>query len=108
MLRKTPVLNFLNGLPKNPEKWFARTRLSSRDDALFSWLGVALLLLIWCGFTYLGLVKQVFLPKPTGIVDGLLDFYHRNWLFPAIWRSFRRVTISLLLVLSIGVPVGIA
>jgi len=38
---------------------------------------------------------------------GLVDFHDRNWLIPAIWRSFRRVTESLFLVIIIGVPLGV-
>lgn len=87
--------------------WMVRSRLSARQDAFFSWAGIGLLILVWCALTYGNFVRPLFLPKPSGIFNGLLDFYHRNWLLPAFWRSFRRVSISLLLVVAIGVPVGL-
>jgi NitT/TauT family transport system permease protein len=36
-----------------------------------------------------------------------LEFHQRHWLFPAIWRSTRRVVVALVLVAGIGIPLGI-
>lgn len=84
-----------------------RERISSRSDLIISVIGIGVLIAIWCFLTYCGLVKPVFLPKPTDMWRGLVDFQRRQWLVPAIWRSFLRVTESLLLVIIAGVPLGI-
>jgi NitT/TauT family transport system permease protein len=62
---------------------------------------------IWCCLTYGGFIRSVFLPTPTGMWEGLIYFHNRNWLLPAIWRSFWRVTKSLFLVMIVGVPLGV-
>jgi NitT/TauT family transport system permease protein len=84
-----------------------RDRISNRSDLMIGLSGIGVLVAIWCLLTYGGLVRPIFLPTPTGIWRGLADFQHRHWLIPAIWRSFRRVTESLVLVILAGVPVGI-
>jgi len=84
-----------------------RSQISSRSDLLISLTGIGVLVLIWCSLTYGGFVKPVFLPTPTDMWRGLVDFYSRNWLIPAIWRSLRRVTESLILVTIAGVPIGL-
>jgi len=84
-----------------------RDRLSTRSDLVLGLVGIGVLIGIWCGLTYGGYVSPVFLPTPTRMWTGLLDFYHRDWLLPAIWRSFARVSESLILVILVGVPIGI-
>ncbi|MEK6409793.1 MAG: ABC transporter permease subunit [Acidobacteriota bacterium] len=84
-----------------------RGHLSSRADLLIGFTGIVVLAVIWCTLTYGGFVGPVFLPKPSGIWEALIDFHQKHWLLPAIWRSFLRVTVSLLLVILIGVPVGV-
>ncbi|RYD40336.1 MAG: ABC transporter permease [Verrucomicrobiaceae bacterium] len=85
-----------------------RTSISGPKDLAFGLGGVAVLIAIWCGVTYGGLVKPLFLPPPTEVWRGITHFNELGWLFPAIWRSFLRVTVALLLVLVIGTPIGIA
>jgi NitT/TauT family transport system permease protein len=84
-----------------------RKRLSSRADLIISITGIGVLAAIWCALTYGGFIRAVFLPTPTGMWRGLVEFQHRDWLFPAIWRSFLRVTESLILVVIVGVPFGV-
>jgi NitT/TauT family transport system permease protein len=84
-----------------------RGRLSLRSDQFIGGAGIASLLAIWCVVTYFGLVRPVFLPKPSAIWQGLVEFQQRHWLFPAIWRSFWRVARSLMLVVVLGVPIGV-
>jgi NitT/TauT family transport system permease protein len=84
-----------------------RSKLSPRADFAISLIGIGTLFLLWCIISYGGFVKPLFLPTPTGIWESLSDFHHRQWLFPAIWRSFWRVTQSLFLVILIGLPIGL-
>lgn len=84
-----------------------RERLSPRADFLYGLSGIAVLVVLWCTLTYGGMVKPLFLPKPSGIWEGLVSFQDRHWLFPAIWQSFWRVLRSLALVIVVGVPIGV-
>jgi len=58
--------------------------------------------------TYGGFVKPLFLASPTEVWGGLAHFDHLGWLWPAIFRSFVRVIVALVLVTVIGVPIGVA
>lgn len=84
-----------------------RGRLSHRADLLIGLAGIATLVLVWCVVTYGGYVRPLFLPRPTDIWQGLAEFHQRDWLFPAIGRSFWRVTQSLGWVILVGVPIGL-
>jgi NitT/TauT family transport system permease protein len=88
-----------------------RGNLSRRADIIIGLIGIASLAAAWCILTYGGFVRPFFLPTPSGIWNGLLDFQrnpnHPPWLLPAIWRSFSRVTQSLFWVTLVGVPLGI-
>jgi len=57
--------------------------------------------------TYGHFIKPLFLPSPTEVLGGLAHFDDKGWLIPAIYRSFFRVIIALLLVTGIGVPIGV-
>lgn len=84
-----------------------RGKLSPRTDMIIGLVGVVTLIAIWSFVTYGGYVKPLFLPKPSGIWEGFVEFQARHWLLPAIWQSVWRVTQSLGLVIIIGVPIGI-
>src|ERR1700730_6093847 len=92
---------------KHAAHFLIRGRLSRRADWAISLLGLLPLLTLWCLLTYTEFVHRSFFPTPTAIVDGLIEFHRRNWLFPAIWRSTTRVVTALLLVIGIGMPIGI-
>jgi ABC-type nitrate/sulfonate/bicarbonate transport system permease component len=84
-----------------------RGKLSAHSDLLIGLAGIGALIVVWCIVTYGGYVRPLFLPTPSGIWEGIVDFQQRHWLLPAIWRSFWRVTKSLGLVILIGVPIGV-
>lgn len=84
-----------------------RSDISRRADLIIGLVGIAVLAAVWCSLTYGGLIRPVFLPTPTSMWQGIMNFHGRNWLIPAIWRSFWRVTKSLFLVTLVGVPMGI-
>jgi NitT/TauT family transport system permease protein len=84
-----------------------RGRLSPRADLVIGLTGIAAFIAVWCVLTYGGYVKPLFLPTPTDIWEGLAGFHQRHWLFPAIWRSFWRVTRALGWVILVGVPIGV-
>ena len=71
-----------------------RGKLSSRTDFLIGLAGVTTFVIVWCILTYGGYtdaqgewqpyVKPLFLPSPSNIWDGLVEFHQKNWLLPAI------------------------
>lgn len=83
-----------------------RGQLSKRTDALIGFSGIATLIAIWCLLTYSGLMPPKFLPSPTAMGKGGYWFFQQGWLLLSMWRSFRRVTTALLLVVAIGTPIG--
>lgn len=85
-----------------------RGQLSRYTDLIISVAGIGTLVTCWSIATYGGYVKPLFLPSPSDIWEGIVDFQQRQWLWPAIWRSFWRVSTSLGLVILIGVPIGVA
>jgi len=84
-----------------------RSAVTKTQDLLFSWIGIGVLVAIWCLITYGGFVKPLFLPPPTEVLRGLGHFNDLGWLWPAIGRSFIRVIVALALVTAIGVPIGV-
>lgn len=85
-----------------------RSVLSPRADFLIGLSGLATVIVLWCIVTYGGHVKPFFLPTPTAIWESYVEFNSRGWLANAIGNSFGRVLKSLLLVIAIGVPIGLA
>ena len=84
-----------------------RGRLSKRADLLIGLAGLLALLVLWLVLTLGHLVGRVFLPTPLGVWEGAVFFHQKQWLFPAIGRSFTRVLVALFLVVGLGVPIGI-
>jgi len=84
-----------------------RARLTKTQDFALGITGIVVVLVLWCWITYGGHVKPFFLPTPSGLWEGLMEFQKRDWLGPAIWGSFTRVFKSLLLVTAVGIPVGL-
>ncbi len=84
-----------------------RVPVSRSKDLLFGWLGLAILIGLWCGLTYGGFIKPLFLPPPTDVYRGLAHFSDMGWLLPAIVRSSFRVLVALGLVVLLGVPLGV-
>jgi NitT/TauT family transport system permease protein len=84
-----------------------RRPLSRRSETALGVAGLGLLVAVWCLLTYGGLVGKLFLPTPTRMWEGLLDYHHQGWLLISLWRSFLRVSKALFLVILVGVPIGI-
>jgi len=84
-----------------------RGHLTRRTDLLLGGAGLALLFALWCGLTYGGFVRKIFLPTPTGIWEGLVEYDQRGWLWLSVGRSFLRVSKALGLVILVGVPLGV-
>jgi|SRR5215471_637159 len=84
-----------------------RGPISSRFDVFLGSLGILIVVGLWIVLTHWDLVTPLFLPSPRGIIESIVEFQRRNWLWPAIFHSVLRVMISLSLVIAIGVPIGV-
>lgn len=74
------------------------------------WFAVAapvLLLAVWCGLTYGGVVEDGFLPSPTQVLRGLLQLFFEHDLMEAIWTSTRRIMIAFGIAIAVALPLGI-
>lgn len=89
------------------ELFAIRGKISPRTDLLVGLAGILLIILVWCGLTYGGFIKPLFLPTPSRILEAFENFYKDGTLIPAVIGSFMRVTKALVLVVLIGVPLGI-
>jgi NitT/TauT family transport system permease protein len=90
-----------------PALFVIRGKLSSRTDLIIGLSAIGILAAIWCLVSYTGLVRNDFLPTPTLIWEGLVEYHQRGWLFPAIGRSCWRVVQALFWVLLLGIPFGV-
>jgi len=84
-----------------------RGQLTRRSDLIFGLVGLGLLAALWCLLTYGDFVGKFFLPTPTRMWEGLLDYHRKGWLLLSLWRSFVRVSKALGLVILVGIPVGV-
>lgn len=84
-----------------------RRPLSRRTEIILGVTGVGVLVAVWCTLTYGGFVGKIFLPTPTSMWDGLVDYDRKGWLWLSLWRSFSRVSKALFLVILVGVPIGV-
>lgn len=84
-----------------------RGKLTPQKDLILGIVGLSTFIGLWCVLTYGGFVKPLFLPSPSGVLDGLSSFARKGWLDKAILASTTRVLQSLLLVVAVGVPIGI-
>jgi NitT/TauT family transport system permease protein len=92
----------------NGESLFkVRGKLSPVADLSIGFIGILVVVVIWCWLTYGGHIRPFFLPTPTAIVQSYQDFAERGWLLKAVLGSTFRVLQSLLLVIAVGVPLGI-
>lgn len=61
---------------------------------------------IWSIITSLNIVKPIFLPSPSAILDGIIDLFEKGWLQKAIYLSFGRVLVAIIIVTIIGTVIG--
>jgi ABC-type nitrate/sulfonate/bicarbonate transport system permease component len=84
-----------------------RVPISPRNDLIIGLLGIATLILLWCVLSYGGLIAPTFLPKPTDLLWGTIEFHQQGRLLPAIWGSTWEVGASLVIVILVGLPIGV-
>src|ERR1700730_11101848 len=84
-----------------------RSPLPRRTAFVLGFVAPALVLGLWCGLTYSGLVKPDFLPNPTEVVRGTLQLFIQYDLATSILVSTRRIAITFLLASARALPRGV-
>src|SRR6266850_5896825 len=84
-----------------------RSPLPKKTAFALGFVAPAVVLGLWCGLTYGGLVKPDFLPKPTEVVRGTLQLFIQYDLSTAILISTRRIAIAFLLASALALPLGV-
>lgn len=75
-----------------------------------SWLALtsfAVLLILWSGVSYGGLIKELFLPLPHRVVLAFADMYREGILLIYTWDSVYRVMVGWSLAVALAVPLGL-
>lgn len=70
-------------------------------------VSLLVLLGIWCGASYGGLVNTIFLPTPTAVLNAIVRMAQDGTLAVHIWSSVRRVLVGWAWSAVIAVPCGI-
>src|SRR5882762_2325608 len=83
-----------------------RSPLPKKTAFALGFVAPAVVLGLWCGLTYSGLVQPDFLPKPTEVVRGTLQLFIQYDLGTAIVVSTRRILLASALALPLGVLMG--
>lgn len=66
----------------------------------------SVLILIWCILTYGGIVKALFLPSPTKVLQSLFELLQSGSYFSEVYVSVRRVVIGFITASIVAVPLG--
>jgi NitT/TauT family transport system permease protein len=80
---------------------------SLRKKVFLGILGFLIMLALWGAITYSGLVKPLFLPSPTGVLDNTIDLFVNQNFLSDIFASIWRVLVGFLFASIIAVPLGI-
>lgn len=82
-------------------------KISKRQSLFLSFLGIVLPILIWALASYSGLIKPLFLPTPTAVVESIVKLFLAFGLFQDILISTYRILLGFVLSLIISIPLGV-
>lgn len=84
-----------------------KSDISRRSYWTLSICSFLLLLLLWSGLTYSGLISPLFLPAPDQVIQNGILLFTSFGLMHDIGASVFRVTVGFLVAALLGVPLGI-
>lgn len=84
-----------------------KSDISRRSYWTLSICSFLLLLLVWSGLTYSGLISPLFLPAPDQVIQNGILLFTSFGLMHDIGASVFRVTVGFLVAALLGVPLGI-
>ncbi|MFH1334641.1 MAG: ABC transporter permease [Pseudomonadota bacterium] len=91
-------LNHNNGIARNSKRIFLAV------------LGFVILFILWSLLAYSGLIKPLFLPSPSAVLESTVDlFVHQNFLndiFASVYRVFVGFLFGSILAIPIGLFIG--
>lgn len=82
-------------------------KISKIQSLFLSFLGIALPILIWAGASYSALIKPLFLPTPSAVLESLVRLSLDFGLLKDIWVSIYRILLGFALSVFISVPLGV-
>jgi len=95
-------------MPRTKSNLFSiRAPLPKKTAFVLGFVAPAIVLGLWCGLTYGGLVQPDFLPKPTEVLRGTLQLFIQYDLGTAILVSTRRIGLAFLLASALALPLGV-
>lgn len=65
------------------------------------------IIIAWCALTYSGYLKEMYLPKPTSVIDSLLNMIKSGSLFLDCWFSIKRVMLGWAAAAILALPIGV-
>jgi len=81
--------------------------VSRLDYPILAILGVLLSLVVWSLLTYTGIVKPLFLPTPTEVINAIIRLFTQFDFLSDVLVSIYRILIGFLISVIIAVPLGI-
>lgn len=89
-------------------KQFMFNRKISKTQSLFiSFFGIVLPILIWAVVSYSGLIKPLFLPTPSAVLEAGVKLYLNFGLLKDIWISTYRILLGFVLSVIVSIPLGV-
>lgn len=73
----------------------------------YAYVGPILFLLIWAAITGFHLVNAFFLPSPVAVFGKLLKIFSDGGIFPDIFATLFRISVSFIVAAGIGLPAGL-
>jgi len=84
-----------------------RREIGKRKYIIYALSAFAAVLIIWELVTKLGLVSEIFLPKPSSVVNYMITSIQEGTLLANTKISIYRITLGFVLAVILGTPVGI-
>jgi len=82
-------------------------KISKKQSLFLSFLGIVLPILIWAGVSYSGLIKPLFLPTPSAVLESVVKLSMDFGLPKDILISTYRILLGFVLSIIISIPLGV-
>ncbi|MBI4812555.1 ABC transporter permease [Candidatus Falkowbacteria bacterium] len=82
-------------------------KISKGQYFLLAFLGVFLLIFLWAIVSFSGMIRPLFLPTPTAVLDSVVKLFKDLHLLQDIWISIYRIFLGFILSVAFSVPLGI-
>lgn len=83
-------------------------KIKSGNYRYLSIISLAVIIALWCGLTYGGVLDKIFLPKPTDVIAAIAAMWSDGSLGVNIFSSVRRVLVGWAWSAIAALPIGMA